>query len=35
VVAALGVITGAGITVWTIFSTPDILEAIMKLRDLG
>ena len=35
IVAALGVITGAGITVWTIFSTPDILEAIMKLKDLG
>lgn len=34
IVAALGVIVGAGVTVWSIFNAPDILEAIIRLRDI-
>lgn len=34
IVAALGVIAGAGVTVWSIFNAPDILEAIIRLRDI-
>lgn len=34
IVAALGVILGAGITIWSIFNAPSLIDALLTLRNI-